>query len=107
MIGIDAQRLAAAIIESGMGEVEICARAGVAHQTFSKMLKGQMVRFPSVGRICKILELKPVEIIREVADETLQAKGEPELVPSPRRPADKPKNHPQGARLATLGRAPG
>ena len=66
MIGIDAQRLAAAVIESGMGEVQICARAGVAHQTFAKMLKGQMVRFPSIGRICNILNLRPAEILREV-----------------------------------------
>lgn len=73
MIGIDARRLTAAVIDSGMGEVEICARAGVAHQTFSKMLKGKMVRFPSVGRICKVLAVSPTEIVREVPDETVQA----------------------------------
>ncbi|MGH7794105.1 MAG: helix-turn-helix domain-containing protein [Candidatus Binatia bacterium] len=75
-IGINAQRLAAAVIESGMGEVEICTRAGVAHQTFAKMLRGKMVRFPSVGRICKVLSVNPAEIVKEVcADEAIQAEG--------------------------------
>ena len=80
MIGIDAAKLAAAVINSGMGEGEICARAGIAHQTFSKMLMGKMVRFPSVGRVCKILDLQPAEIIKELSvgsgnnrNETIQA----------------------------------
>jgi DNA-binding Xre family transcriptional regulator len=75
VIGINAQRLTATVIESGMGEVEISARAGVAHQTFAKMLKGQMVRFPSVGRVCKVLAITPAEIVKEIPDENLQAQG--------------------------------
>jgi len=73
VIGIDAARLAAAAIESGMGEVQICLQARVAHQTFRKMLKGQMVRFPSVGRVCKVLAVSPAEIIKEICDEVIQA----------------------------------
>lgn len=75
-IGIDRQKLTAALIDSGMAETELCARAGVAHQTFAKMLKGQMVRYPSVSRICKTLGVSPAEILREVeSDETLPAQG--------------------------------
>ena len=40
MIGIDAARLIAAVVESGMGEVELCVTAGVGHQTFAKMARG-------------------------------------------------------------------
>ena len=107
-IGIDVQRLAAAVIESGMGEVEICRHAGVAHQTFAKMLKGQMVRFPCVGRICKTLSITPAEIIREIQpNETLQAQRQSVLVSEAGRPSDKPKDNPQGSRIAIIGRVPG
>src|SRR2546427_11411384 len=103
---INAHRLAVAVTESGMTEVEICSRAGVAHQTFAKMLKGQMVRFPCIGRICKVLEVCPAEIIREVADEALQARGESVLVPEAGRDAHQPKNDSQGPRVTALRRVP-
>jgi DNA-binding Xre family transcriptional regulator len=75
-IGIDRQKLTAALIDSGLAETELCARAGVAHQTVRKMLKGQMVRFPSVSRICKTLGVNPAEILKEVeGDETIPAQG--------------------------------
>src|SRR5690242_20667946 len=107
MIGIDAQRLTAAVIESGMGEVQICARAGVAHQTFAKMLKGQMVRFPSVGRICNTLNLRPAEIIREVQEnENLQAEGQSVLASPAGEPAHKPAHDSQGLRDGTARRVP-
>src|SRR5215470_15731577 len=97
-IGIDVQRLAAAVIESGMGEVQICARAGVAHQTFAKMLKGQMVRFPSIGRICNILNLRPAEILREVPQhENLQAQGQSVLASSAWESANQPAHESQSA----------
>src|SRR5262249_16157074 len=107
MLVINAQRLATAVIDSQMGEVQICAKAGVAHQTFAKMLKGQMVRFPSIGRICKILDVSPAEIIREVPDETLQAQEQPLLVSPPRGNAHKPQDNPQGRSIATVRRIPG
>ena len=65
MVKIDAARLIAAVIQSGMGEVELCVKAGVGHQTFAKMARGEMVRYPSVGKICTVLNLAPAEIIRE------------------------------------------
>ena len=75
MIVINAARLIAAVVESGMGAVELCARAGVAHQTFAKMAKGQMVRYTAISKLCRVLDLPPAEIIKEVADETLQTQG--------------------------------
>src|SRR5262245_61437765 len=104
MIGIDAQKLVAAVIDSGLGEVDICLKAGVGHQTLRKMLGGQMVRFPSIGRICKVLSLNPVEILREVHGEALQAKAESVLVPSQGRSADKPQGEAQRRRATTLRR---
>lgn len=101
---INAQRLATAVIDSQMGEVEICVKAGVAHQTFAKMLKGQIVRFPSIGRICKVLNVAPAEIIREVPDETLQAQGQSVLVPPSGGNAHKLKDDPQGPSLAAVRR---
>jgi DNA-binding Xre family transcriptional regulator len=101
---INAQRLATAVIESQMGEVEICVKAGVAHQTFAKMLRGQMVRFPSIGRICKVLAVSPAEIIREVPDETLQAQGESLLLHPERGSTDNPKDKTQRLRFAAPGR---
>ncbi len=75
MIGINSARLAAALIDTGLGQVEVCTRAGVGHQTFAKMLKGKMVRVSSVSRICKVLDLPATQIIREVADENIQTQG--------------------------------
>ena len=75
MIVIDSVRLAAALIDAGLGQVEICIKAGVGHQTLAKMLKGEMVRVSSVSRICKALDVPAVQIIREVASENLQAQG--------------------------------
>src|SRR4030095_3221364 len=71
-IRINKARLVAAAIESGMTVRAICATAGVGHQTFGKMTKGQMVQFGAIKRICEILDLKPAEIIEDV-DEALQA----------------------------------
>ena len=67
MIAIDAIRLAAALIDAGLGQVEICTKAGVGHQTLAKMLKGEgeMVRISSVSRICKVLDVPAAQIIRE------------------------------------------
>src|SRR5262245_52101122 len=107
MIAINAQRLVAAVIESGRTEVDICAAAQVAHQTFRKMLKGKMVRFPTVGRICTALDLKPAEIIREVSDEAVQAQGQPLLVHPERKRSQKPKHNEKGIRAATVGRVSG
>lgn len=75
MIVIDSVRLAAALIDAGLGQVEICIKAGVGHQTLAKMLKGEMVRVSSVSRICKALDVPAVQIIREVANENIQAQG--------------------------------
>ncbi len=72
MIVINAARLIESLIESDMSEVELCAKAGVAHQTLAKMKKGTMVRFDAVRRICRALDLSASEIIKEVVDETLQ-----------------------------------
>jgi len=72
MIVINAARLIESLIESDMSEVELCAKAGVAHQTLAKMKKGTMVRFDAVRRICRALDLPASEIIKEVVDETLQ-----------------------------------
>jgi DNA-binding Xre family transcriptional regulator len=106
MIGIDAVRLIAAVVESGMGEVQLCVTAGVGHQTFAKMVRGQMVRYPSIAEICKVLDLKPAEIIREIPNETLQAAGHSELVFQGRREPGKPEDNAQSVRLAAAGRAP-
>jgi len=76
MLIINSARLAAALIEAGFGEVELCVKAGVGHQTFAKMMRGKMVRFPSISRICKALDLSPAEIVKEVPDETIQAQGQ-------------------------------
>ena len=65
MIVIDAIRLAAALIDAGLGQVEICTKAGIGHQTLAKMLKGEMVRISSVSRICKVLDVPATQIIRE------------------------------------------
>jgi DNA-binding Xre family transcriptional regulator len=73
MIIINAARLIQSLIESGMSEVELCSKAGVAHQTLAKMKRGMMVRFDAVRRICRALDLPASEIIKEVVDETLQA----------------------------------
>src|SRR5262245_8983051 len=100
MISINPQRLAAAVIESGLGEVEICVQARVAHQTFRKMLEGQMVRFPSVGRVCKVLAVRPAEILREVASEDLQA-GQV-LVSEERSGPAEPQDGPQRARVTAI-----
>lgn len=75
MIVINSARLAAALIDAGLGQVEVCTKAGVGHQTFAKMLKGKMVRVSSVSRICKVLDLPATQIIREVADENIQTQG--------------------------------
>jgi DNA-binding Xre family transcriptional regulator len=75
MIVIDSVRLAAALIDAGLGQVEICIKAGVGHQTLAKMLKGEMVRVSSVSRICKVLDVPAAQIIREVADENIQTQG--------------------------------
>src|SRR5215831_19114188 len=80
MIVINAARLVQSLIESGMGEAELCIKAGVAHQTFAKMKKGIMVRFDAVGRICRALYLSAAAIIKEVSDETLQEKRSQDLV---------------------------
>ena len=80
MIVINAARLVQALIESGMGEVELCIKAGVAHQTLAKIKKGKMVRFDAIGRICRALDLPPAEIIKEVTDETLPEERSKELV---------------------------
>jgi DNA-binding Xre family transcriptional regulator len=75
MIVIDSVRLAAALIDAGLGQFEICIKAGVGHQTLAKMLKGEMVRVSSVSRICKVLDVPAAQIIREVADENIQTQG--------------------------------
>ena len=106
MIVIDAARLVQSVIESGMGEAELCVKAGVAHQTFAKMKKGIMVRFDAVGRICRALDLPAAEIIKEVTDETNQAQGQQELVSKTGRHADKSQNDSQAVRLAVAGRIP-
>jgi DNA-binding Xre family transcriptional regulator len=80
MLIINSVRLATALIEAGLGEVELCSKAGVAHQTLAKMKRGTMVRFDAVRRICLALDLPAAEIIKEVVDETLQEKRSQELV---------------------------
>ena len=107
MIVINAERLVAAVIESGMGEVELCVKAGVGHQTFAKMMRGRMVRFSSVGRVCKVLDVSPAEIIREVPDETVPTQRQQELVPETGKQASQSEDHPQAVRLAVVGRTPG
>jgi DNA-binding Xre family transcriptional regulator len=107
VIKIDGARLIAAVIESGMGEVQLCATAGVGHQTFAKMARGQMVRFPSIAKVCKVLNLAPAEIIKEISDEALQTQGQPELVSETGGHADEPKDNAQSPRLAVVGRVPG
>src|SRR5262245_53487197 len=106
MLIINSARLAAALIEAGFGEAELCAKAGVAHQTFAKMKKGIMVRLDAVGRICRALDLPAAEIIKEVSDETNQAQGQQELVSKTGRYADKSQNDSQAVRLAVAGRIP-
>jgi DNA-binding Xre family transcriptional regulator len=106
MLIINSARLAAALIEAGLGEVELCVKAGVGHQTFAKMMKGKMVRFPSVSRICKALDLSPAEIVKEIPNETNQTQGQQELVSETRRHADKSQNDSQAVRLAVAGRIP-
>src|SRR5262245_5505906 len=103
-IGIDAQKLVAAVIDSGLGEVEICSRAGVAHQTFSKMLKGKMVRFPSVGKVCQVLNVKPSEVIRDVSDEAIPAQRQLLWVHPDRERSRKAKHNAPGILAATVGR---
>jgi DNA-binding Xre family transcriptional regulator len=63
MIVINSVTLAAAIIDAGLGQVEICTKAGVGHQTLAKMLKGEMVRISSVSRICKVLDVPAAQIL--------------------------------------------
>lgn len=65
--------LIAAAIASGMTEREICALSKVAHQTFKKMKKGNMIQFPCIGRICETLDIQPAEILDDV-DEDLPEK---------------------------------
>ena len=65
MIAIDSVKLAAAVIDAGLGQVEVCTKAGVGHQTLAKMLKGDMVRLSSISRICKILGVPASEVIKE------------------------------------------
>ena len=65
MIVINSVTLAAAIIDAGLGQVEICTKAGVGHQTLAKMLKGEMVRISFVSRIGKVLDVPAAQIIRE------------------------------------------
>src|SRR5215831_14097124 len=79
MLRINKTRLVAAAIESGLTVRAICTTAGVGHQTFGKMTRGQMVQFGAIKRICKILDLKPAEIIED-GDETLQEKRPQEPV---------------------------
>src|SRR5690349_21108629 len=107
MVGIDVERLVAAVIESGMGEVQICTLAGVGHQTLAKMLNGQMVRFPSVGRICKTLSITPAEIIKEIkSDEAVQTEGKSILASPTGKSAHKPPHDTKGLRDGTARRVP-
>ena len=71
MLVINSARLAAALIDAGLGQVEVCTRAGVGHQTFAKMMQGKMVRISSLSRICKILGVPAEQIIKEVAHENI------------------------------------
>src|SRR5215813_15353504 len=107
MLIINSARLAAALIEAGFGEAELCAKAGVAHQTFAKMKKGIMVRFDAVGRICRALDLSAAEIIKEVSDETLQEKRSQELVSKGQGKAHEPRHEAQGFRRTAVRRIPG
>jgi DNA-binding Xre family transcriptional regulator len=107
MITINAKRLAIMVIESGMGQVELCLKAEVGHQTLAKMLRGKMVRFAAVARICRILEIPPAEIIKEVPDEIIPAQKQQELVSSAGQHTDKSEDSAQGPRLAVVGRIPG
>jgi len=71
MLIINSARLVAALIDAGLGQVEVCTKAGVGHQTFAKMMKGKMVRVSSVSRICKILDVPAAQIIKEVTNENI------------------------------------
>ena len=70
MLSINGARLTTAVLESNMTGKEICARAGVPHQTLKKMLDGQIVRFPAVARICKELGITASEILTETVDKS-------------------------------------
>lgn len=89
MLRIKAARLIAAAIESGMTERKICTRSNVAHETFSKMKRGEMVQFPSIKRICNTLDLKPAEILEDI-HETLQTERPQEPVRALQGQAEQP-----------------
>jgi|SRR5215468_5320490 len=106
MLRINKARLVAAAIESGLTVRAICAGAGVGHQTFGKMTKGQMVQFGAIKRICEILDLKPAEIIEDV-DETLPEKRPQEPVHQAQREAHQPGDTQEGMGRPTLRRVSG
>ncbi len=69
MIVVDGAKLVAAAVESGYCESEMCIRAGVAHQTWAKIKKNQMVQYPALLRICKFLGVKPADVIKEARED--------------------------------------
>ena len=88
MLSINGARLARAITESNMTEKSICAYAGVGHKTLQKMLAGQMVRFPAVGKICKELGISASEIIVEATKGETAADALQRLGPRSEKSAD-------------------
>src|SRR5262245_18892050 len=90
MLRINKTRLVAAAIESGLTVRAICAGAGVGHQTFGKMTRGEMVQFGA-----KILDLKAAEIIEDV-DETLPEKRPQEPLYPSQGEVDQPGDNQEG-----------
>src|SRR5215475_4166277 len=106
MIRINKARLVAAAIESGLTVRAICAGAGVGHQTFGKMTRGEMVQFGAIKRICKILDLKAAEVIEDV-DETLPPEGPQEPLRQAQGQAYQPGDGQEGMGRPTLRRITG
>ena len=63
---ISSQRLKTAMIAAGIGTIDLAQAADVQPATISKFLKTDSpARLPTISKICKALEIKPAEILKE------------------------------------------
>ena len=56
----------------GITQLEVAARSGVDHHTFSNLLNGHFI--PSITVLCKVLEVIPMKIDKLLEEEEVTAK---------------------------------
>ena len=63
MVCAKIERIITAMISSCLSPQEIASKAGVSVNIVYRMRKGYFVKMDCFGKICKVLQIKPEEVI--------------------------------------------